>query len=343
MLIGLGIFAFADRWANENPEVYKFIDQVDRYLKLGVTIAVNTTVLEPQVAKAIFNISEGGIGGNAIPIAVAACPPGFFLANFRKEILSYLRSLDEENDIGLLTLANWLEDGWIFFGVIFLLVLPLLTIFLILIGFLILVVINKSIKAHEEKKKINCESCDELIYQTALACPKCKGENKNARNVGVLGQTLSSNISDIQTHKMNLIALKKCPEGATRLNEKTINQTCPNCRTLILNGPKGINFYVDSIDKRLKKILIFSFLIGFVPIIGSIVTIIYSKIFLVKPYSQYISFTKGIWLRFLAKLGIFIMVIVQIIPIVGYFSCPAIALIYHFSWKSGFEKEYSLA
>ncbi|KMP11723.1 hypothetical protein UR09_02615 [Candidatus Nitromaritima sp. SCGC AAA799-A02] len=162
-------------------------------------------------------------------------------------------------------------------------------------------------------------------------------------DVGLLGQTLTGVITDSLSHRLKLLSVKKCPSCANSLNEKSITQTCAVCEEPTFAESGHINEYVAFVDKRFKKALIISFIVGLIPVIGSIATIVYSRITLVRPYSQYIPFGKGLFLRALTKIGIFIMFVLQPFPVVGFLACPAITLIYHFSWKNGFDKEYSLA
>ncbi|KMP11722.1 hypothetical protein UR09_02610 [Candidatus Nitromaritima sp. SCGC AAA799-A02] len=133
VLVALGLFALFESWANKNPEVYEFFEQIDKFVKLGTALAINAAVLEPQIAQALFDATGSESRVNSLMIGAAVSTPVLFLTDFRKKIINFLKELDQDNDIGLLTLAQWLEDGWVFLGAIFLVLFPIVTFVLILI------------------------------------------------------------------------------------------------------------------------------------------------------------------------------------------------------------------
>ena len=91
----------------------------------------------------------------------------------------------------------------------------------------------------------------------------------------------------------------------------------------------------------LPKASIIALLVGFIPIVGIIFAIIYSKMFFVKPLKQYVPAGKTFLGKVLLKLILFLIIVLQIVPILGAFMAPLILIINYRVWKSFLEKELS--
>ena len=341
VILGLAFLSFFEELAIRNPEFARFIEEIDTFIKFAALLAVNNAMVDPMVLEAVFNITEPNImASTAVGVAVSA--PIFFLTRLRKSFLGYVRDLDEDNDLGLITLANWMENGWVFFGVFFLIVFPIFSFLMILIILGIVFLIEQYLKKKEQQSKIECTNCKELILPSATNCFSCGTPNSRARNVSLLGFPKDSDVRDIETHKYQLLAAKRCPNCATRKNDRVIDSKCETCNKFPKDLGVEAKQYNEAIEGRLKDVLIVAFILGLFPIIGIIATIIYSKFKLAKPYSQYTRFGKRFFIRLVTMIGIIVLFIIQPVPVVGYIACPLIALMYYYAWKAGFEEQYGI-
>ena len=341
VILGLAILSLIEEIAIRNPDFARVIEEMDTFIKFAALLAINNAMLDPQILEAIFDITDPPTMASTV-VSAAISTPIFFLTRLRKNFLNYLRDLDEDNDLGLISLANWMENGWVFFGVVFLIVLPLLTFVIILMVLGVIFLIEQYFKKKELQSKIECVRCKELILPSATNCFSCDTPNKRIKNVGFLGFPLDSEVTDLKIHKYRLLAVKRCPYCAIRKRDRTIDSKCETCNKLPTNLDIEVKRYNETIEGRLKEVLITSFILGLFPIIGTIATIIYSKFKLAKPYSQYTRFGKRFFIRFVTRIGIIILFIIQPFPVIGYIACPAIALMYYHAWKSGFEEQYGL-
>ena len=123
VILGLAFLSFFEELAIRNPEFAQFIEEIDSFIKFAALLAVNNAMVDPMVLEAVFKIEEPSMLASTVT-GVAVSTPIFFLTRLRKSFLGYVRDLDEDNDLGLITLANWMEDGWVFFGVFFLIIFP---------------------------------------------------------------------------------------------------------------------------------------------------------------------------------------------------------------------------
>ena len=341
VILGLAFLSFFEELAIRNPEFARFIEEIDSFIKFAALLAVNNAMLDPQVLEAVFNITDPPTMATTA-LGVAVSTPIFFLTRLRKSFLNYVRDLDEDNDLGLITLANWMESGWVFFGVFFLIVFPIFTFIMVLIVLGIIFLIEQYLKKKEQQSKIECTNCKELILPSATNCFSCGTPNSRIKNVGLLGFPKDSDVRDIETHKYQLLAAKRCPNCATRKSDRIIDSKCETCDKFPKDLGVEIRQYNEAIEGRLKDVLITSFILGLFPIIGIIATIIYSKFKLAKPYSQYTRFGKRFFIRLVTMIGIIVLFIIQPVPVVGYIACPAIALMYYYAWKAGFEEQYGI-
>jgi len=341
VILGLAIFAFFEELAIRNPDFARFIEEIDSFIKFAALLALNNAMLDPQVLETVFKITEPNMLTSTVA-GVAVSTPIFFLTRLRKNFLGYVRDLDEDNDLGLITLANWMENGWVFFGVFFLIIFPIFSFFMILIVLGIIFLIEQYLKKKEEQSKIECSKCKELIHPSATNCFSCGTPNSRSKNVGLLGFPKDSDVRDIETHKYQLLAAKRCPNCATRKNDRIIDSKCETCDKFPKDLGVETKDYNEVIEGRLKDVMITSLIFGLFPIIGIIATIIYSKFKLAKPYSQYTRFGKRFFIRLVTMIGMIVLFIIQPFPVVGYIACPLIALMYYHAWKSGFEEQYGI-
>lgn len=332
-LVILGMLALLESWAHRNPEALEFFREFEGWIKYAGAVTLNCSLIAS-------NGSDSGFTATSLLLTAGASTPALLAYSLRRKIQNILRDADPGNDFGLLSLSQWMEDFWVFIGIILLVFFPILALAGIIIGLLFFWGIGRYFDYKDEKSKVGCESCGELIYQSALICQHCKAENKNPRDIGFLGQPIVEAVSDRAAQKLKLLAVKKCPHCANRLKEKSIQQICNACGLQTLESQSHIEEYSDFIEKRLKDALIRSFIVGFVPVFGAIYCIIYSRLYLVIPHSLYISFGRGMFIRFLSKVCIIFMFIFA--SVFGMIMCPCITLVYYYSYRSGFKSQYGI-
>jgi predicted RNA-binding Zn-ribbon protein involved in translation (DUF1610 family) len=210
---------------------------------------------------------------------------------------------------------------------------------LFLIGIVIglLLAVRRYLESIEEHTKIPCASCGTPIYPSATACPHCRTPLAQPHAVGLLGQSQDRVDPDPANHAFRLIEKKRCPFCATRLKERTPHQTCPTCGTLVLAGA-GAEPYISYISGRLPLALGISTLLSLIPFLGLLVGTIYYEFQLVYPFTGYLPFGR----RFLLKWGLRILfcmlAILQLFPVVGVVSVPAMALISFLAYRAAFNK-----
>ena len=224
------------------------------------------------------------------------------------------------------------------FGLIFFFILPLFTFFVIGLIFIAVLGIVSIWKPVRSGRRWTVPP-GHRIYPSALRCPNCRSENQSP-DVERWGYPLQRPITDRSYHEFKLVSVKRCPSCAARLKEKDIYQECPVCAAPLRRDERDVQLYMMYVDEKVSRALLLSFLVGFIPVVGMIFTVLYVNLKMVKPFSQYVFRGRGIWSRFLARFGILLLTILQPLPLIGYFSCPLVVLIYYSVWKHSFSRTY---
>jgi hypothetical protein len=146
-------------------------------------------------------------------------------------------------------------------------------------------------------------------------CHHCAAPIKTAAAIGFLGQPLRAPAEDWAAHRLQLIALKKCPQCGSRLKKKSLHQTCEICHHPLAAGDFLPDSYLKMVQARLPKTLVICGLLSAVPIIGLIPAIVYYRIVLVSPFRAYIVLGSCFVSRWLSRIaGVILLAFFSWIP-----------------------------
>lgn len=336
-ILALGVLALLEVGATKIPEAQEILDGVHKYAKSGLAALTAMGVLSMRDAAFAENmISQAGVLDMVISGGLAVAV--FFFNTLRSGFMDLLAVSDPDDDLGIRTLISWFEDLWASFGIFMLLIYPfvIITIIGILLAFLYLI---KTYAAYrEERSRVACSTCGEMIYGCATSCPKCHTAHSQPKDVGFFAQTVDRPAQSGKEHELRLVSKRRCPKCAARLTEKKLPQTCPDCKNTVLGDPVDQATYIAKVRNRLPKVLGLSFLMSLVPVIGIIPGIIYYRIQLIAPFRLYIPGSRGLALRWLLKLLFLFLIILQITPVIGGFVVPLMALISYSVYSSYFRK-----
>lgn len=335
-LLVLGLLAALELVAERVPEAQAILDAVHDYLKagmaaltyLGVLGATDRAVVAPMVRQA-------GIGDTLPVLAIGA---GVFLASrLRGAVLGPLGEADEDDDLGLQGLIRWAGDLWGGLGPVALIVFPLLTLAAFGLAVLLLVVIERRLEARWQRSQVPCIQCGQPLHASAPTCPHCHAAVKEPRDVGLLGQP-KARPADLRSLPYRLVAVKRCPACATRLQRRAVRQTCEACGHRLMDEPSFARGYIASIDRRVPVVLVACFLLGLIPVLGVIPGVILYRLTIVAPFRRYIPPGRGLVLRWGVRLAILALVAFQWVPVAGGFAVPAMALISYGAYRTTYRR-----
>lgn len=335
-LVVLGILAVMELAAERSPEAKQFLDQVHDYLKTGMAVLTFLGVVD-ATAHAVVGpaIQQAGVTEYLPALAVGAGV--YFASRARQAFLGPLADADEDDDLGLQGLIRWIEDLWGGLGPLALIVFPMLTLIAFGLAVLVLVLVERRLESGRGQASVPCTNCRQLIHASAPACPHCKAPVKHPRDVGILG-TSKDRPAQPRSLPYQLVAVKRCPACATRLERRAVTQTCRACGERIMDDPGFARDYIASIDRRVPVILGACFLLGLIPVLGVIPGVILYRLAIVAPYRRYIPPGQGFLLRWGVRLAVLVLVAFQWIPVAGAFTLPLMALINYAAYRSVYRR-----
>ena len=330
----LAILSVVEILAQKNPEARRLLQEFDASLKSGLALLTAFGVVSSTDAAFVRQtVHQGGLSAALIPIL---CALGTWrVAIFRRDVMNAV--LDHVEGTHLDVLISWLEDAWVTFGMLLLVLFPLLMLAMIGIATAVLFLLRKRVEVREDQTRIPCAKCGTLIYSCAIACPSCRNAVVHPTAIGFLGQSKPYPTNDLPNQAYRLVEKRRCPVCATRQRAHDPFLACPTCADLSRIDPNFSQAYVDYIGRRLPFVLGVSFLMSLVPIIGLIVGTIYCRMELVLPFSQYLPLGRHFLLRWGIRLLFLVLILLQWIPIAGGFVVPLMALISFTAYRRSYQ------
>lgn len=336
-ILTLGVLAIVEVGATKIPEAQELLEGFHKYAKTGVAALSALGVLTSRDITFIEQtISQAGV----LDMVVAGTMAGvvFFFNTLRSGFMEMLSIADPDDDLGVRTLISWFEDLWSSFGIYLLILYPLIIIGLIGLILAFMYLSRKRAEQREEQSRVPCPSCGERIYACAPECPHCHHSVPEPRDVGFFGQTVERPAAAPEEHALRLVSKRRCSKCATRLKESRLPQSCPTCRHVVLGQPDRQAAYTAIVRNRLPKVLGITFLLSLIPVLGVIPGIIYYRVQLIAPFRAYIPASRGFVLRWLVRLLFLLLISLQLIPGLGGFMVPIMALISYSLYSGYFNK-----
>jgi hypothetical protein len=335
-LIILGVLTALELFAERNPEAKAFLDEIHDYLKTGMAALTFLGVLGASDRALV-----GGVVGESGPVrylpALAVGAGTFLSSKARAWVVGPLEEADEDDDLGLQGVLRWVEDLWGALGPGALILLPLLTLAVFAVALLLLVLAGRHVESWEQATKVPCTTCGRMIHASATACPHCKASHTEPKSVGLLGGP-KAETADPATHPYRLVAVKRCPVCASRLERRTVQQTCEACGSTVMDDPRFAERYIAFIDRRVPLVCVICFVLGLIPVLGVVPAVILYRLEIVAPFRRYIPPGRNFLLRWGIRLVSLVLVAFQWVPLLGGLLLPAVALLNYGSYRNAFKE-----
>lgn len=332
----LGLLAALELAASKSAAAQELLEDAMKYGKSAMAALTTLGVLGARDAAFVGeSLQQAGVldlgFAGLVAVAVQA------LGTLRGGAMDLLIQGDPDDDFGIRKLISWFEDVWAAFGLYLLIIYPLLIIAILALLSGAFYAIRKLAERREERAKIPCPACETLVYGCAPHCPSCKAVMPSPRDVGLLGTTIERPAKPITEHRFRLLSKRRCTQCAERLPERLLPQPCPACNTRILGNVEDQSAYCERIRGRLPKVLGITFILSLIPILGVIPGIIYYRIQLVAPFRMFIPVYRGVLLKWLVRLVFILLISLQLIPGLGGFMVPIMALLSYSLYSNAFK------
>jgi Zn finger protein HypA/HybF involved in hydrogenase expression len=337
-ILSLLALAAAEYWATKDPDVRGFMEDLDSWIKSGVSLLVTLALIEKEDAALIQKLQSQGLAVADLWAGVVAVGT-WITAWMRRGALALIYEIDDDDDIGLASVIGWTESAFTLIGVLFLIVFPILSLVLAGLTALGLFVAQAWVRRREERRKQPCERCAAPVYPHALRCPLCRHPQAAPRAVGVFGQPRAHACEDRQAQVWQLLARKRCPDCAARLKERAVQQSCKSCGTVSFATRREFEAYADAIDARLPRTLLVCALFSAIPVVGVIPGVIYYRLNLVTAFRGYLPPLTGCLTRFYVRVLHWGLLLFQPIPLVGAVILPLMCWSTHMLYRRALKNE----
>ena len=320
LVLALVALAVTEAFAVKHAEVRAVLEEFDGYLKSAVALLVTFAVVDVETAETLKSIQRAGFGLESV-FAVLVAGLVYATSGLRRAAFELVAEVDDD-DIGLQSVLNWVENSWTVLGLLFLLVFPIVAIVLSALATLGLWLARRYAERREERARIPCASCSTPVYPHATRCHACGTPLAAPRGVSAFGTPRTEPATDAARHRFDLIARKRCPLCATRLKERAVRQACPTCRTVTFASQREFESYLDALEARLPKTLLVCLALSAIPVVGVIPGVVYYRLTLVSGLRGYVPPLRGCLARVAIRVIHFGLIAPQPIPILGALIVP---------------------
>lgn len=335
-LLILFLLSLAEIAGDKIPEVKQGMNQVFVHAKpviaslstLGVLNASDAAFVSETMQAGLFDIINALIVGGGV----------FMSSQARESMMSVLVEADEDDELGIQGVISWLDDFWATFGTFILFVFPFLIALTSIAIILFFRRMAKRAQRREEQSKISCSSCETKMFKSALECPSCNTENSSPHSINWMGNSTEEVCISREQQKAELMLSRRCPVCASRLEKRSTKQICPECNHATFENGEDAQLFLDKMSGRLPGVLVVSFLFGLIPVVGLIVGIILFRIKLVAPFRRYIPLHKSFFIKWGIRIFFLILMLLQLVPVLGAFAMPVLAIVSYNSYKRSFCK-----
>ncbi len=336
LLILLGVLSGLEFVGDKIPEVKALLNEFEPYLKSASYLAIELGMLNDNASQVLEQVQWAGFDAFSV-LLIFGTLAVFFLATLRTKFIRFLQDIDEDDNLLIGQFISWLEDSLVLFG--FLLLIWSGILMIAVYGILVSAFVY-SVKKHESKvesQKVSCQNCGEKILPFAVSCFQCRTNQNEISAISLLGQKSEKFVKQLEMHKFNLLAQKRCPSCATKLKKNSPNQICPSCDTKLFEEPSE-KFFIKTLNQKFYQVLVLSFLLGLVPIFGFIASVLIAKITLFSPYKKFISTKDSLKTKLFIRLYTFLFFILGIA--LGFIAAPIFCTIRYFLWKKKFKENF---
>ena len=250
-LLILGLLAVVDIVAAKIPEVRELISLGDSQLKGAAAFLMCFAIVRGNPMEIVGHVEKVGLTTSfasgqsfAYVWSFAIGAVVWFAAVMRNSIFGFLREMDEDDDLGIQGFLSWVEDGIGIFGVLFVVVFPVLALVLVGLTLLGLWLTRRYLEHREQKAKVPCPHCGTPNPSCGASCSSCGQARQLVYQVGLLGSIKDVAVTDLYQHRLQLLSRKRCASCGERLKDRRIAQHCQSCGAKPFGSPEAVEEYL---------------------------------------------------------------------------------------------------
>ena len=332
VLYTLGGLSLLEIIGDKSTEIRNFIKDAETYLKPLIFFIINLNLLDETSVEVLEEVQWAAFDPLWILLLFGTLSV-YWLAGLRRDFITFLEDIDEDDNFYISRISSWLEDSLVLFGFLLLIWLGFIMVAVYAAGIAIFILVKKRTERKLEKQKQACPNCGEMNLPFAVKCFNCKREQPEVHKIGIFGQRKEELVSNLEKHRLQLASHRKCPDCGNKLKSIKLFQECDSCGSRLFDSPSPKE-YMRYQDKKFYKLTGISFLLGFIPIIGFVVSAVLANVYLFSPYRRYIPKGKSFVTKILIKFITFLFFIFGIA--LGFIAAPVYIILRYFIWKRRF-------
>ena len=345
-LLILGVLAGLEIAAQKNPEVREFMTLFESKVKAIAAFLVSFSMVGGDSATLAGHLEQSGLTtqfawgqGLAYTWSFGVGFVVWFAAASRSFILTSLIELDEDDDLGLQGFLSWLEDLIGFFGVLFVFLLPLASVFVVGATLVGLYLTRRYLEHREQADRVPCTACQTPMAPCAVQCGRCRQPNTFPLQVGWFGRLLDKPARNLEVHQQNLLARKRCASCGERFVDRRVDQRCTTCGASPFASERDLEVYLQALQESLPKTLAILLLLSFVPVLGLIPGVIYYRCSLIASLRCYLPRASNFVMRWVVRFVNLVLICLQPIPLLGMLTLPLMCLTNFYVYRSALRRQ----
>ena len=323
-LIILGVLAAVETFGQKSADVRHVFHEIDIYLKSALALLTTLGVMSATDSSFVRHVArQAGLAEGWIPVVAALAT--WQVARARQPVARAV--FDHLQGTHLDHLLSWAEDGWAAVGPVFLVLFPfvMLALTAAVVGGILWT--RHRLVSAERAARVACPQCRGLVFPCAMACPTCRRPVDRPAAVGFLGLSKPYPATDLAAQPFRLASYRRCPACAAHLPPARPRLPCGTCGDATRATPAFAAAYAAAIGRRVPTVLAVTFALGLIPFVGLIAGSVYYRSVLVLPFDQYLPHGRAFLTRWGVRLLFLLLAVCQIIPLLGGFVVPAMAVI----------------
>lgn len=333
VIITLGLLSILEILGDKSTEIRNLMKNAQTYIKPVMFLLINLSLLDEASADVLREVQwAAAVDPNWLLLAFGTLTV-YWLACLRRDFINFLENVDEDDNLYLNTISSWVEDSLVLFGFLLLILAGIVMVAVYAAGIAVILLLRKKYDQKLEQQKTICNDCGEKNLPFAVNCRHCQKLQPQIHRIGFFGQKKNSFITSVRKHRLNLLSHKRCPKCATKLEGNGRREVCKVCNHPVFSSPTSKE-YVKYLDSRFIRITGLSFVLGFIPIAGFIISAVMANINLFTPYRRYLpkgtSFITKLFIKFLTFLFFLLGIAL------GFIAAPAYITLRYYIWKRRF-------
>ncbi|HEX8704039.1 MAG TPA: hypothetical protein VF815_34725 [Myxococcaceae bacterium] len=284
--------------------------------------AVGGVTLSPEVGKRVLILL--GVGVTA-----------YAFARIRAWVGNLFNLLPLSDEPGVQRVLFLAESVLTVAGMLIALTFPVVGVVIMVLLFATLIAVGLMLRAVARSARGKCGTCAADLHLAASACHACAAPCV-PRRIGFLGRVLEGAPTDLQKHQHALLAARRCPCCAERLETVGGEVRCSACRAPAFQDDESCRSFLRHVERRLAVLMPVLAALGLVPVLGIGAALVLYRLAPAGALGAFVTWKDRLGTRVLRVAAVLVLMLLQPLPMVGAFAVSGVIMLLHLSTRRAF-------